>query len=182
MGRCCRSPQPCARWRRMKPAGSSRSRIAISASVSATRGCVGSALHGERNQRAAALGRGQSLPVREGRHRQLHRARPARRGQSREAGHESRGPLPAHAGGRRVRGRFACASAISRREISKTRSANCAGTRLTSSSRRVSRRPTSSMRPSFPRRLTPTRPTSCGRRWPGCSGPSSSISMMWAGG
>ena len=40
----------------------------------------------------------------------------------------------------------------------------------------------SSMRPSFPPRSTPTRPTSCGRLWPGCFGPSSSFTMTSAGG
>ena len=73
--------------------------------------------------------------------------------------------------------RFACGSAISRSGTLKKRSANCAGTRSKPSSRRGSRKPTRSMRASFPPRLTPTQPASCGRRWPGCCGPSSSFSM-----
>ncbi len=39
-------------------------------------------------------------------------------------------------------------------------------------------RPTSSTHQSFPPRLLPTRPMSCARRWPACSGASSSIATM----
>ena len=89
-------------------------------------------LHGERNQYAAAFRRGQSLPLREGRHRQLYRARCKKtRSTPRSRGPKSR-PITRSRWGPENPARFACASAISRWGTRRRRSANCAGTRLTS--------------------------------------------------
>ena len=137
-------------------------------------GDVAAALHRERNEHAAHLRRPEPHALRQGRHQQLRRPRPAGRGESGADRARRRRPHyrltvdpgecqvdPAAAHRRRARPTCPRATATHgpvRRPLRRGPAGPRAG------GRRVLRGRHSR------RRSTPTRPTSCGRRWRACSG------------
>ena len=95
-----------------------------------------------------------------------------------QEGDEGRGTLLSDGAARREPGRSAATVGLSaarqERQLPSAISTTCSWS--------ATRKPTSSTARSFRVRSTPTRPTSCARPWPACSGASSSTTTTWTSG
>ena len=124
----------------------------------------------------APTGTTASTPVLQGRHQRLPDRRREAGGQPAAARHQGRGALRRSTSPRSGAPSCACASPASpiRRDRDPPTTTPRSAARSRRCWRRAGARPTSTTRPSSPPHSARIAATSCGRRWPGCSGASSS--------